>query len=90
MDDITIERNENNMKHAFLVIAHKDDLVFRALISMIDDPRNDIFIHMDAKNVNYNDESINSLVKKSKIYHTERTIVTWGGYSQINAELLLL
>jgi hypothetical protein len=26
----------------------------------------------------------------SKIYHTQRTDVTWGGYSLVNAELLLL
>lgn len=33
---------------------------------MIDDSRNDIFIHMDAKNFGYNNESISNLVKKVK------------------------
>lgn len=36
-------------KHAFLVMAHKDDEVLRALMRVLDDERNDIFIHMDAK-----------------------------------------
>lgn len=37
-------------KHAYLVIAHKDDLTFRTLLQMLDDVRNDIYIHMDSKN----------------------------------------
>lgn len=34
------------MKQAYLIIAHKDDLTFRTLISMLDNENNDIFIHM--------------------------------------------
>lgn len=37
------------MKQAYLIIAHKDDLTFRTLISMLDNENNDIFIHMDKK-----------------------------------------
>lgn len=36
-------------KHAFLVTAHKDDKVLHTLMRVLDDERNDIFIHMDAK-----------------------------------------
>lgn len=36
-------------KQAYLIIAHKADLAFKALLKMLDDPRNDIFIHMDKK-----------------------------------------
>ena len=36
-------------KHAFLVMAHKDDEVLHTLMRILDDERNDIFIHMDAK-----------------------------------------
>ena len=80
----------HNFKHAFLILAHKYDLVLETLIQMIDDPRNDIYIHMDVKNKDYDEKSVLDLVSKSKIYHTKRTNVSWGGYSQINAELLLL
>lgn len=38
-------------KHAFLVMAHKDDEVLHTLMRILDDERNDIFIHMDAKRV---------------------------------------
>lgn len=79
-----------NSKHAFLIMAHKHDLVLKTLIQMIDDPRNDIYIHMDVKNSDYDEKSILDLVSRSKIYHTKRTNVSWGSYSQINAELVLL
>lgn len=46
------------MKQAYLIIAHKDDLTFRTLISMLDNENNDIFIHMDKKSKNYDEESI--------------------------------
>lgn len=36
-------------KHAFLVMAHKDNEVLHTLMRVLDDERNDIFIHMDAK-----------------------------------------
>ena len=29
-------------KQAYLIITHKDDLVFQTLLKMLDDPRNDI------------------------------------------------
>lgn len=77
-------------KQAYLIIAHKEDLVFRTLLQLLDDPRNDIFIHMDKKNSSYDAEKIEGQLKKSNIYHTERTSVSWGGYSLVNAELLLL
>lgn len=66
-------------KHAFLVIAHKDDLCFRTLLEMIDDCRNDIFIHMDSKCKDYNPLRIVNSIKHSSVYHIDRQSVTWGG-----------
>ena len=77
-------------KHAYLVIAHKDDLTFRTLLQMLDDVRNDIYIHMDSKNTNYDCSRTEKMLHHSSVYHVARTGVTWGGYSQINAELTLL
>lgn len=78
------------MKHAFLILAHKDDLCFRSLIMLLDDDRNDIFIHMDKKNQDYNSAEISRLCYHASVYHTERTSVTWGGHSMIRAEIMLL
>ena len=45
-------------KHAFLVMAHKDDATFRTLLRLLDDARNDIFVHMDAKNAAWDESSL--------------------------------
>lgn len=77
-------------KQAYLIIAHKFDNTLRALLCMLDQVENDIFIHMDIKNTTFNEDECKNLIKNSSIFFTERTNVTWGGYSQINSELILL
>ena len=37
------------MKHAYLIIAHGEYNLLNILVNMIDDVRNDIFIHIDKK-----------------------------------------
>ena len=37
------------MKHAFLIMAHGRLPLLRVLLSMLDDERNDIFLHIDRK-----------------------------------------
>lgn len=70
---------ERSTKQAYLIIAHKDDLTFKTLISMLDNSENDIFIHMDKKNKKYNLEETQRMVKNAKVYHSPRSSVTWGG-----------
>lgn len=77
-------------KHAFLVMAHKDDETLRGLLRMLDDERNDIFIHMDAKNTGWVEGSTLASVGKAGIVSVPRISVTWGGYSQVACELGLL
>lgn len=36
-------------KHAYLIMAHGNFRILRCLLELIDDFRNDIFIHIDAK-----------------------------------------
>ena len=77
-------------KHAYLIIAHKNDKTFKTLIELLDHKDNDIFVHMDLKLADYDELETEKIAKKSKIYHAERTSVQWAGYSMVNAELLLL
>jgi len=65
-------------KHAFLVIAHKYDLSFKTLLEMLDDCRNDIYIHMDSKCIDYNPQKIVDSIKQSSVYHIDIQSVTWG------------
>ena len=37
------------MKHAYLILAHNEFELLRLLVSLLDDPRNDLYIHFDKK-----------------------------------------
>lgn len=37
------------MKHAYLILDHKEWGLLQTMIDCINDPRNDIFVHIDAK-----------------------------------------
>lgn len=78
-------------KHAYLFMIMNNLKVFEKALKMIDDERNDIYIHVDVKNKKI--EKIYKITKKitrSKIYFVKRLDVRWGTYSQVECELLLL
>ena len=74
------------MNHAFLIIAHNEFSILQMLISRLDDPDFDLFIHFDRK--------VKALphleVKKSRLHILdERVDVRWGTVSQIQCETAL-
>lgn len=75
------------MTHAWLIIAHNEFEILQMLISALDDPWNDIFVHIDRK--------VKDLPQlhagKSNLYILNKRVnVHWGGVSQIKTELLLI
>lgn len=74
------------MKHAFLVLAHTDFDVLRLLISCLDDPRNDVFVHFDRKvKIMPNCHTV-----RAGLYILKRRVdVRWGDYSMVKAEIAL-
>lgn len=76
-------------KHAYLIMAHNQVELLKKLIECLDHERTDIFVHIDKKS-KIEASDLEQCVKKSKMYFTDRIKVTWGGASQIWAELLLL
>lgn len=77
-------------KHAYLIIAHHQFELLCKLLTLIDDVRNDIFIHIDGKADHVPYQKIEESVGRSKLYFTSRTRVKWGGYSEIKSEIILL
>lgn len=77
-------------KHAYLIMAHTQPELLKKLLQMLDDERNDIYLHIDSKAKDYPLQEIAAVLKKSKCIFTERTDVKWGSYSQINCEMVLL
>lgn len=77
-------------KHAYLIMAHTQPELLKKLVGLLDDEKNDIYLHIDSKAINFPMEEIRSEIKKANCLFTERTDVTWGSYSQINCEMVLL
>ena len=77
--------------HAYMIIAHNQFELLAKLIQALDDERNDIFLHIDAKVKNFNFDFFSNLTRYSKIHFTnERLDVIWGDFSQVQCEMLLL
>ena len=79
-----------NNKHAFLIIAHNQFDILEKLIIMLDDDRNDIFLHIDKRVEHLDKDCYLALVKHSDLHFTKRMAVYWGHSSQVDCELLLL
>lgn len=78
------------MKHAYLIMAHKEPYNLRKLLELLDDENNDIFIHIDIKSTILHKEEIMKWCSKSKICFVQQTNVQWAAYSGIKCEIILL
>lgn len=77
-----------NQRHAYLIMAHNNFLQLQTLISLLDDPRNDIYLHVDKRAKMFRPEDMQ--VRHSKLILINRIRVNWGGHSQIKCEMHLL
>lgn len=78
-------------KHAYLLIAHNQFELLKTLMSAIDYPYNDIYVHIDLKENDVNFDDIRSVIKFSDVYFLENRLdIKWGEFSQIECELRLL
>lgn len=68
------------MKFAYLIMAHNEPVIFDRLVHLLDDERNDIFVHVDSRS---DAELFTSVgLSKAKIYFMpQRRPVYWGGKS---------
>lgn len=76
--------------HAYMIIAHNQFDLLKKLIVALDDRRNDIFVHIDSKVKDFDFDMFKKLPKFSEIHFTQRVSVTWGDFSQVKAEMILL
>lgn len=78
------------MKHAYLILAHKNWNQLMTLLSLLDDSHNDIFLHIDRYAADAPIEQLRASVKKTQLVFVKRIGCTWGDYSLVRAELELL
>lgn len=76
--------------HAYLIMAHNHFDVLEYLIMLLDDERNDIYLHVDKKSREFDADRFRHLPTRSTLYLLPRINVNWGSYSQIQCELNLL
>lgn len=77
-------------KHAYLIIAHNEPEVLRTLLAMLDDVRNDIFVHIDRRACSVYESIKDYKVEHSALIFLEHPIaVYWGDISQVQVEYML-
>lgn len=78
------------MKHAFLIIAHEDFRVLEVLLSMLDDMRNDVYLHVDRRAKGLYDRVSGWRMENAGFFLLQdRMEVYWGDLSQVQTEYLL-
>ena len=77
-------------KHAYLIIAHDNLEILQRLLTLVDDRRNDIYVHIDKKCKDVPFSKLKNCVKSAKVHFIQQIAVEWGGDTLIKAELLLL
>ena len=78
-------------KHAYLIMAHANFEQLGMLLTCLDHPRNDIYLHIDKRSTGkFRPEALTANITHSPVHFVDPISVSWGGYSQIAAEMLLL
>ena len=77
-------------KHAYLIMCHTNINQLCILLDLLDDKRNDIFLHIDKKTRNYSIENLKTHSVYSRLFFVKPMYVNWGGSSQIKLEIKLL
>lgn len=75
-------------KHAYLITAYDDFYTLGRLIRLVDDPRNDIYLHVDKKSSTFSEKQFLSDLPRVRLAPRRR--VYWGDYSQVRCILELV
>jgi len=93
---VTLKRKKVYMeinRHAYLIIAHNNWHQLGTLLELLDDTRNDIFVHIDKRANSFNsevEETLRGLVNSSELVFIPRKNVYWADYSVADVEFDLL
>lgn len=80
----------NDRKHAYLIVAHNNFSILKVLLKLLDDTRNDLFIHIDKKIKVFDFNDYKNQCTFSSVYFIgDRIDVRWGRSSQVDAEMSL-
>ena len=77
-------------KHAYLIMAHDKPRQLEILLSLLDDPRNDIYLHLDSRLAIDLSAFFRTGLPLEPAFLFERDAVRWGHSSLVACELKLL
>lgn len=81
-----MKENDIMKKHAYLIIAHNNWKILEKLVVLLDDKRNDIYLHIDSKSDITN---LHLNVYNANLFVFHEIDVRWGNISLIQVEYLL-
>lgn len=77
-------------RHAYLITAHNKPAQLLLLLRLLDDPQNDIFIHIDKKATDFSEVEMKAAAPNSRVSFVPRQDARWGSEVFIDVIVLLL
>lgn len=77
-------------KHAYLIVAHNNFRILEQLLTLIDDSRNDIYLHIGSDISVDLDMFVDKCINANLYLSEKRVNIRWGHSSQVEATLSLL
>lgn len=71
-------------------MAHKNPEQLKTLLSLLDHPRTDLYVHLDKKSKLFDTEDLSSVLRFSRIFFVSPMAVFWGSSTQIKCEFRLI
>lgn len=78
------------MRHAFLIVAHANPRQLGDLVSLLDDPQHDIYIHIDRRAQGFDEGALRGRAHSALVRIFREYSVYWGDVTQMLAPLYLM
>ncbi len=78
------------LRHAYLITAHSKKAQLINLLHLLDDPENDLYLHIDKKAQGFPEEELRSAAPHSRVSFVPRLDARWGSEVFIDAILSLV
>ena len=78
------------LKHAYLITAHSKKAQLINLLGLLDDPENDLYLHIDKKAQGFSEEELRAAAPHSRMSFVPRLDARWGSETFIDAIVSLV
>ncbi|NCB29696.1 MAG: hypothetical protein EOM63_08040, partial [Clostridia bacterium] len=81
---------ETQLRHAYLITAHSKKEQLLNLLNLLDDPENDLYLHIDKKAQDLTEAEMIAAAPHSRVSFVPRLDARWGSETFIDAILSLI